>query len=419
MRQITINKNVLLFLAIIFSNFLSFTGGISNYTKPIQTLALACLFIYCFVSKSPFKKNGLYVKKYVLLFLILPWFSIFSAYLSHEQSIIQTIQVTLIPVGSLILYFVLIKFQISEENTIKMLYIFAFMYTFLELFQQFTYPIYWFSGRSVLDSTGALEVRLGMYKFYISGIHLLFIPLFHSWEQLLNKLNRKHIVYFLILVLGLYVFLARKFVFSFLITVGISFFLGKRIKWYYWFIIIISFIAVYVFSDQVFGNYIEKTRSELSDDDFVRFQSSIFYSHYFKDPLCYIFGNGIDYPLSSYGKEIQYYQDYYGFYRADIGILAYFSFYGIVGLVSVILFIFFIIKRWRTIPFYLKLYLIFNLLQTSIAFPLNSIIGTFSFAIFLYLLEFKFQERDFINYHSHITANANNRIKLLKNLYQR
>jgi len=236
-----------------------------------------------------------------------------------------------------------------------------------------------------------------MYKFYMTGINLLIIPLFYSWEILLNKITRYRLYSFTFFVIGLYAFLARKMLFAFIITIVISFFIRKTIKWYYWIGLISISIVFYFNSDKIFGNYFQTTQSELNDEDFVRFKSTNYFLHYFDNSMCVFLGNGKDYEPSVYGKFISSLKESLGFYRSDIGVFAHFSYYGILGLIPIILFIIFILRKWEKIPFYIKLYFIYNLIQLPIAFPLNSVIGSFTFVIVIYLIELDFQKRLILN----------------------
>jgi hypothetical protein len=281
----------------------------------------------------------------------------------------------------------------------------------LELFQQLTYPNYWFSGREVMETTGDLEIRLGLYKFYMTGINLVILAAFYCWDRLLKNFNKRLLYLFIFLIIGIYAFLARKMDFSFIICIAISYFLTKKRKWYYGFLILTFFSLLYIYSDKIFGDFIEKTQSELSDDDFIRFQSMGFYLNYFDDPLTLILGNSREYGDSAYGEYVHSIQENLHFYRADIGVLAHFSYYGLIGLIPIILFVIFLIKKWTVLPLYIKLYFIFNGIQIIMAFPLNSVIGSFTFTIVLYLMELILQ-RNRIQY----LSKCNNQLKLKTNI---
>jgi len=336
------------------------------------------------------KSKGLFLKKYVWLFMLVPILSIIPAYLSHGQTPLQTAMVTTVMTSLFFMYLFFVKLKVTERELIKALTIFAFVYTFFEYFQQFTYPgSYWFGGRDESEYWGTLEKRQGLWKFYMYGIHYLVIPLFFYWEKLLKKATYANFLSFLYLVAGLYGFLARKFIFALFGCIVFSLLTDKKVKWTHWVVITLFCAVVYLNVDSLFAEYIEKTKTDLdAGDDWVRARSTAFFLSYFDDPLCLLFGNGREAGESEYGKYIRSLSEYPLFTRrGDIGIYAHFSFYGIVGMVPVVLFIILLFRRWRSMPLYIKMYFIYTLIQLTVAFPLNSVIGSSTLVIIMYLME--------------------------------
>jgi hypothetical protein len=294
MKEKFLKKYLLFLIVLTFAQFLS-NKAISEYSIYIQWFVLFLSIIITFFYRSYLFSSNLYLRTYIFLFILFPWLSVIPGYYSHGQTLYQSAFVLSTYSLVFIFYFIFLKYKISETLFINVLIVFAIVYTFLELFQQLTYPNYWFSGREVMETTGDLEIRLGLYKFYMTGINLVILAAFYCWDRLLKNFNKRLLYLFIFLIIGIYAFLARKMDFSFIICIAISYFLTKKRKWYYGFLILTFFSLLYLYSDKIFGDFIEKTQSELSDDDFIRFQSMGFYLNYFDDPLTLILGNSREY----------------------------------------------------------------------------------------------------------------------------
>ena len=377
--------NCIIFLIIILlSDFVSYIY-LKDYIRYAHAFAIVWMFVLLIINISKsHTEEKLYFRKYVFLFMFFPWISVIPAYFSHGQLFFESASVLYAVTLSFLLYFVLHTYNITEKQLFKVLILFSCVYVSIELLQQITFPKYWFAGRE------EIEERLGLNKFYITGLHILILTAFMTWGMVLMSTGRKKMLYlflFIFFVIGIYVFLARKTIFSFLFCILLSFFITRKIKWYYWLLALTTAMILYFNMDVIFGDFIENTISDLSDNDFIRYQSFKFYINYFDDSLCLFLGNCRDYSNSGYGQFIALMQSKYNFYRADIGMFAHFSFYGIVGCIPSLLFVICLIKRWTIMPPYIKLYFIYNAIQLAIAFPLNSVIGVLTFSIALYLMD--------------------------------
>ena len=378
-------------LIIIFSSFFSlkYLGGKAN---AIQKVTVAVMFLLVFVNSFKKQHLHLFTRKYVLMFIVVSLLGAIPALIVHEQSIVGSILALFLNSFILFFFFILINSKISEKQLFKILLIFSLFYVFMELIQQLTYPAYWFAGREGNEYTGELEIRQDMYKFYMTGIHLVILCAFYVLDKLFDKFSVSKLFLFSILVVGIYGFLARKMVFALMFCLPISFLLKKKIKWYLWVLLILLSVGIYIFSDVLLGTYLERTNDELTSEDFIRYQAMSFFLTDFPNKLSLWLGNGMEYAHSAYGKYITSLQENFYFYRADVGIIAYFSRYGIIGLTAVGVFLVFLIKKWKFLPLYIKLYFIFWGIQVIFAFPLNSPNGTLIFVIVLYLIELHLQQ---------------------------
>jgi len=98
------NKYLLFSLALIFSGFLSLKSINDNLINPIQAITIFTILLYIVLSKSFNRTSNLFLKNYVLLFMLFPWISIIPAYFSHSQTPIESAHVLFNITGIFLLY---------------------------------------------------------------------------------------------------------------------------------------------------------------------------------------------------------------------------------------------------------------------------------------------------------------------------
>ena len=121
--------------------------------------------------------------------------------------------------------------------------------------------------------------------------------------------------------------------------------------------------------DLLFGETISKTQNEVSDDN-IRVLSYAYYFSNTGDFITSLLGNGLASTKSSYGQEIAKLENW-GYFRCDIGIVGALHMLGYVFILLFILYyVFVILRNWKKIDAYLRLYLLSILVNIPLIFPL-------------------------------------------------
>ena len=125
-------------------------------------------------------------KKYVIGFVFIPMLSFIPCFFEHGQSFMESFRVYL-PYMILFLYFYMHKEKISVKTLINILTIYAVVRTSIVIVEQFTYPNYLFAFRpETYDENGILkpiEVRSGIYRYYISDTYLSQFLIFYYFSK--------------------------------------------------------------------------------------------------------------------------------------------------------------------------------------------------------------------------------------------
>lgn len=371
-----------------------------KYTKIIQLLVILCFCLFLVLSGKNKKSEDvqMYFRNYVLCFMLLPFFSIIPCYLIHGQDLVLSVWTMRLWLCWLF-YFVLHRMHISEKELIKICIFIAAIWVFLQLIQQFTYPQYYFYTRG--ENADRIEVRAGILRYMIAGVSFGVIAFFYYLQNFYTIPKRSRTaIYILFFLLGIYLYMTRQILVTALFCMLIAPIMlnTKKINKKLLFFIGSCFLlgAIYLLKNH-FMEMIEQTTSEL-DEDNIRIASYLFYTSYWDNWSCFLFGNGFPHETSNYGKYIYFLEKDLGMYRDDIGIFGELNKYGIIYIISYISFIIYFFRKSNQIDLYLKLYLIFILLTMFMIFPFRWGGEFLFFSVFLYLCDLsisknKIQER--------------------------
>lgn len=345
-------------MVIFFSQCFSFIEFPSIFGV-LPKLVLLGLFILFIISKKRINYSNS-LSKIVILFMVLPFVSIISSFGFHGQSIIASLNATLFSL-TYILFFYLIKWDISQHDVLRMCLVLGVFWCGLELIQQFTYPNIWFATRYDTAEKD-IEIRNGIYRFNIEGREFGLILLFYCFQKFLEISKKKYLLGIIIGLIGVYLLATRQIMAAAIISIIYCMAIMKKIKLST--LIIISTIGLVVYNnlDSLFGDYIEMTES--IDSDYIRFASYSYYGlEYNKDNyISYLIGNGLP-GKSSYGNEIERLQEM-GLYTADIGIVGMYFLYGILYVFVVIYFFIYVFRNRLYIEPYLQMYVVFMLVTS-------------------------------------------------------
>lgn len=148
----------------------------------------------------------------------------------------------------------------------------------------------------------------------------------------------KNLIFVLIALIGFYYFGTRQFGAAVLVCLVIAAFMQKgTAKIYSVTVIILIGIVLAIYSDELFGELIKMTDSEIGSEDNVRLLAGRFYLlEFWPSWLAVLTGNGVEHSLSVYGNEMKRIYENLYFFRSDVGLIGALNKFGIFYVMNLI-----------------------------------------------------------------------------------
>lgn len=310
-----------------------------------------------------------------------------------KQTIYDILKADIPNITILLSYFYLKRISISEKFIIKTLLTLVIIWGLIEWGQQITYPHVYFQGRE------NLEVRMGLYRFYITGIHFAIIILLYYVAKIYTDPHnrKKNLTIWFIALISIIGYVSRKQIYASILCSAIAIFTlrGKNKIAVLTASIIALGVGLFYLSD-IMLELNTQTMEELNDDEFIRFVTTDYFMFHFSDsPIYYLFGTGPALGSSGIGQAFIDLQEESHLYRADCGIVGYFTSYGLIGCIIFILPLIRILLKWKILFPWQKLYLLYFLMMITMAFWGNSHMGLFSFVLFLFFVEQNINDNEY------------------------
>ena len=374
--------------------FAFLSGGFSFTAWPlgdktyIRTLSVILLFYFVF--KVSLKKTQNF-RRYVLALAFLPFVSVFYSYHEYGQPVFDGIKGTL-PSLLWLFYFVFHRFKIREASFLKAVFYIAVFIVMVQIVQQLTYPDVLFGVHDEEELAPNQELasnRNGIWRFYIgsNGVFTAII-LFFVWCKMRMRFREKHLLIIVLMLVSIYLTLTRQLIFSALLTLFLSYFLGKKnIKLW----VLLSGLAIvvllYIYSDTLFGDFIKQTEDE-SSKDYIRFISAnYFWTETFTSVQAMFFGHGT--AVSGYFLSLKDdLEEEYSFHVNDVGFIGMMWVYGLfyVYLCYDLLMQLFWDKK-SSVPLYIRLFVIFASVISVMIFPMFSYVQRVMWCFLLYICD--------------------------------
>ncbi len=348
---------------------------------------LIIAFFICNILKYRKKLlNYAYSKQYVILLLLLPLLSVYSCKVLHDQSISASLILWRMHLGWL-LYFVLWKKKITEQQIIKTIFYIAIGYTIISLIQQITFPLAPFGSRTVGSGyseilfDGIVEKRMGLYRFGISGVEyaiaFLFTLISHKYQ--VTKKEFRFLIF--ILIIGIMASGSRQTMAS--VFVAYCYYLlyknKAKYKIIYTLLIICVISILYFFRELFFGSLANVSEDMASGRSF----SYIYYiNDYISSPLSIFCGNGVGHESSLYGSEDIYFNNN-RVILSDIGMVGTLYYWGIIYVLIYFIAIFRFLRN-KYLDIHIKAIMLAPLLISWIGTPLWEFKGMFFQALLFY-----------------------------------
>lgn len=395
----TLQNGTVLFLMLFFTNFWSF--------KAYDGIPRFVLFIISYLLLFYLLRNRSYLQDKTMAnnvnAIVVSFFlSCIPSILVFGQNLYAALAGLLMVISPLLIYYLLHKWNISEEKLFKYLLFFTAIFAFLSILQQFTYPVYWFAGRDENEYTGHLEERMGFWRFYLFGKDFCALALMLCFGKILSKGKNRIFDYvaFLVCAVAIYFFLARKEIYGAISCIALGYlFSAKKTSLATKLVFAILMVVGYIFLSSTMIELNMQTYEELGEgsEDFIRILAAEHFMYEFSDnPLYYALGSGIPGGDNELGKRITNLTENMHFYQDDCGFIGYFSRFGIIGLTIQIIAAIKIAKNYKYIDLALILYGIWQLEECFFDFWCTNTRHTAAFAIYIYLIDTSIRKNKYL-----------------------
>ena len=347
-------------------------------------LFIMLFFIWNVIINTNKRLDQCFSKPFVLALLLLPLLSVYSCKVLHNQSITASLIVWRMHIGWL-LYFILWYKKINEQQCIKIICYIGIIYTLITLVQQITYPFAPFGERTIGSgyienvAGGAIEKRLGFYRFMVGGISYAIAAFFIC---LAKKAHYKHMnLLVLCLVIGIIACGNRQTMASVFVAYWFYVLYRNNIKYriVYTILIVCIILFLYSFRETLLGSL-----ANVSEDlETGRSFSYIYYfNEYISNPLSIFLGNGVGHESSEYGSDVIYF-DNHRVILSDIGMMGTLYYWGIIYVLTYFIAVFRFLKN-RYLDSHLKAIMLTHILVSWISTPLWEFGGIIFQALLFY-----------------------------------
>ena len=347
------------------------------FWKNFYAILLVIMLIASFMKKNYYAYCNF--SGIVLLFILIPFFSIINSSSIFGQSVLSSISALFLITFTWLLYFVLHILKVKESTVLRvLLYISLFAFA-LQLIQQFTYPNALFGVRNddyLQEHIGAekAEMRNGLYRFRVCGSYYVAILIFAIILWLKNRFNRLLMLLLFILLGSIYLFLTRQVIVSMLFTIFVSFFMDKKQNNVIFSIVAVIFVGILLFfSDILFGKLIQQTLDETNEENIRVLASSFFFNESIKTPATFLFGYGIAGSSGAYHNFVEFFSTNLHFHETDVGFIGMMWRYGVLYIILSYYLLYSLFWKYKNIiPQYIRLFVIYVSLMSIMIFPFGT-----------------------------------------------
>jgi len=381
-------------IAIQFWSYIHFDPALISGRLPVVVFVILFIYIlFCKKAISNNDPNG--IERLVTWTIVTIFLCVIPAYVDYDQSVFQTsFQCMRLSYG-LLMFYILKRSDVRPGYILLVMTLIGIVWVFLEIFQQGTYPAFWFSGRYLIY--GYVAERMGLWRFYIWGIDFVMLVYAYWLGRFVSEeKNANRTIAFVLMAVfmaGLLCYCSRKHIYV-TIFVAIYAILSAKGKGKYLYAFIILAILYFLY-DNFYLSFKEMNEKAVSaqgsGEDFIRYMAAEYFIKDFSDsPLYPILGAGMEVKGSLLYYQLERLKNIFGnlgFYQADVGIIGYYSKFGLVGVSAIIWYIYKFIRNWKYIDNWLKYFFIMKMILIVFDFWAIWPVGMTAYAYFLYLLD--------------------------------
>lgn len=381
---------------VVFSIFI-LSVRIFNYNSLSGTMQRVLLYMFFFVMLVTIIRNGtlrdktLTFRTPILIMVLCMLLSLIPCKIYFGQSVSDSLIALAFFVLPFLFYFYLHSVKFPEKNLISVFFWMSVIAVTIQIVQQLDPQLAIF-GVDSEDTLETVGVRNDLYRFRVNYNGIFTFPiLFLFWTQVLKKFSLNRFLFVLLFLASIYLALTRSVYVTVALCLIISIVLfRKTIKLIY---IVIAFlilgIIVYSSFDTLFTALIEKSYSQIDDEDYIRYLSyDYFFEESIKTPLNILFGHCMPRGGSVYDAYIKDVGETYHFYSSDVGFVGAAFRFGYIFVAIFYLIQFFSIFKFKKIaPHYVILTIIAITIYSVLIFMICIPIGSLVWTSMLYIID--------------------------------
>ncbi|MDZ7739340.1 MAG: hypothetical protein U5K32_09835 [Bacteroidales bacterium] len=379
---------ILLLLCSIHFWGLSFLPRQFHYiTDTVSLLIMGFAFI------STLGQEKLRFRNAIIVFFVGIIVNIVAAYIYHGQRIIDTFLIF----GSfyfILFYFILHQLKIERRYLENVIIVFAILYSVFYLVQFYVYPL------EIVDSQ--MKVDRGTIRLRIIGNGFLVLAYFMLLNRYMMKQRWTNIIllgfFFIILLKGGFRTLTfMTILLTILMYVKLAKYSKNHLLTAVLAIVLLAGLAQSRTTSAIIKNMIYTTQDQVNQgDEYIRLrQLDFFVNRYMEKGLYYLTGGGFPAGENDYNQKMRFFQENYGFYWVDLGII---GFYFVIGALALIGLLWYSLKasfiKLKPEYSYLNFYFLYLIL---VSFTTMEIYRAGVFAVeglVLYLIDVSIDEKD-------------------------
>ncbi len=300
----------------------------------IGTILVFVIFYVVYGEKSTSRKRFLTP---IILFFIASVFSMFGAYIFHEQPFINSIY-SQKAVYFYMVYFLFHYMKIETKFIVRTSVVLGGLYIFLYIVQYFIYPVQITSSPIIVDRA-TLRIWLDGFGYLVIAFY---IWLYRSADDLKGKY-----ILLLLMSLGIFVMMGTRQILAVILLLSLLYLFQSRVvksKILIFLMFAAGAVSAFFVFEEIFIAMLEQTLEQSNDlEGNIRLRAiDFFMTRFYNNNFAYFTGNGVSYS-SIYELQTLKYRQQYGFFLHDIGLIGEYIKYGAVYAVAAIMIL------WRTI----------------------------------------------------------------------
>lgn len=378
-------------LLLFTTNFFAYVNWNSTISGHISYFLVGTMVLITILNHQKIKSFKPRFNTIVLLLIFLPLLSFIT--MSENGAEPEFYKRYVYSLGIMFIYYIFIIYRVTPKTLIVSFFIIAFAVFIIQVVQQFNISNAIFGVYSENDESyvnlGYAETRSGLYRFRLGiAYYVTFWALYYSYERLLKKADFISLFVFSFLLTSIYLYLTRQIMAVTILCLFISVFIKGK-KQTNIFQLLFAFMLVYVVysnKDVILSSYFMHSKGEFEGQETRDNAFLFFWLEILKNSNSFLFGNG--------WHQVQlYYQDEYGMFSSDVGLVGQIFHYGMIwGITFVVSYLYIIIKSFKYIPLYLRLFVITIFIDLLLISPFQRTSLTMVFMTGIYMCEYYYRE---------------------------